>query len=480
MASDIYCPHSYQEEAEQWVMTHPMTSLWLDMGLGKTVSTLSAIARLRRSGAVRAVLVVGPLRVIEDTWPDEIAKWWHTEHLTTSHIRGNVSPRTVIRKNPDGSLRETMTKPSTKGLSALATRADIYLVSYDVLPALAQWCAEQKGDLPFDMIVWDESSKMKNASARRFKLMKPVLGRMKRGVLLTGTPAPQNYIDLWSQYFLIDRGARLGQFVTHFKDRHFEAIDRYGYTLRMRNGAKETIERAISDVTLCMRAEDHLDMPALVENDIMLELPPHARKVYDDLEAELASELMLGDAVAVSEASLVNKCRQVASGAIYLEERDKTWEQVHDAKLDALADIIDDAQGTPILVAYEFRHDIERLLRRWPKAPWIGGGSKDASGAIKAWNTGTVPVMFVHPASVGHGINLQHGGHILVWFTLTWSLELYQQTVARLYRQGQAHRSVIIHRILMKNTVDTDVRSALRTKDKGQSALKEAIRLRIT
>lgn len=476
--SDIYLPHGYQELAEDWIMFNPAASLFLDMGLGKTVSSLSAIVRLRRQSKVKGVLVVGPLRVVTDVWPNEIAKWWHTEHLTFSTIRGNVTSRTRLMKQKDGSIEETKTKPSEDGLAALALKADIYLISYDVLPAFAVWCAKQK-ELPFDMIVWDESSKMKSHKGKRFKLMKPIYPRMKRQVILTGTPAPQSYLDLWSQYFILDQGFRLGKFITHFKDRHFEEIGEYGRTLRIRHGSAEIIESQIADITISMKAVDYLDMPELTINDVWLDMPSKARARYDELEANLFTQLKKGDVEALNQAALSGKCRQAAAGAIYLSERDdKAWEEIHTAKLDTLDDIVEDAQGTPILVVYDFKHDIARLRKRYPSAPWIGGGSKDASLAIKDWNLGKLKVMFVHPASIGHGVNLQAGGHILVFFTCPWSEEQYSQVIARLYRQGQK-QAVIVHRLLMRNTVDVDVRASLADKTHRQNKLLHAIKLRM-
>lgn len=476
--SEIYVPHGYQEFAEKWIMENPAASLFLDMGLGKTVSSLSAIVRLRRAGKVKGVLVIGPLRVVTDVWPTEIAKWWHTEHLTTSVIRGNVTSRTRLMTQADGSIEETHTKPSEAGLAALAVKADIYLISYDVLPAFAVWCAKQK-NLPFDMIVWDESSKMKSPKGKRFKLMKPVYPRMKRQIILTGTPAPQSYLDLWSQYYILDQGFRLGRFVTHFKDRHFEAIDDYGRTLRIRHGSAEIIESQIADITISMKAVDYLDMPELTINDVWLDMPAKARTRYNELEKDLFTQLKNGDVEAMNQAALSGKCRQAAAGAVYLSGReDKAWEELHTVKLDTLDDIIEDAQGTPILVVYDFKHDIVRLRSRYPKAPWIGGGSKDASIAIKDWNLGKHQVMFVHPASIGHGVNLQAGGHILVFFTCPWSEEQYSQVIARLYRQGQK-QAVIVHRLLMRDTVDVDVRASLADKTRRQNKLLHAIKLRM-
>ncbi len=459
-----FVPHPYQSTALAHLKAHPSAALLLDMGLGKTVVALTAIADLIDGLDLGAVLVVAPLRVVQMTWPEEIAKWDHTRHLKVSRVLG-------VQKERERALTEP---------------ADIYLMNYENVIWLAEWLSKNgsKRPAPFDMIVWDESSKMKSWAARRFKMIKPYLPTFKRHAILTGTPSPKSYLDLWSQYYLLDQGARLGKFITHYRDRHFEqGYDGWTYTLR--GGHSKQIERAISDITLCLKAKDYLKMPKLIKNRVEVALPPKTVKQYKELEREMFLKLDSGEIEAMNAAALSNQCRQFVGGAVYKEQLftpegkpilPRVWHTVHNAKIDALADIIEDAQGSPVLVAFEFKHELARLRARWARAPMIVGGTseRDAAKAKAAWNSGTVPVMLVHPASVGHGLNLQAGGHILVWFTLTWSLELYEQTVARLYRQGQS-QPVVVHSLVCRGTVDEAVAASIAGKAKGQAALISAL-----
>lgn len=461
-----WIPHGYQKRTARFIVEKPKAAVWLDMGLGKTVSTLTAISVLQDRLESRAALVVAPLRVCQLTWPDEVAKWDHLKHLRVSSIIGEAKEREA----------------------ACRAQADIYLINYENLIWLYSKMAAKMKSAPWDMLVLDEASKMKNPTSRRFKILKPHLSTFSRVVELTGTPAPQSYEDLWSQVFLLDRGERLGTYITHYRDQYFRSVDPNGYKLVMVQGAKEKIERKIQDLVLCMKAEDYLEMPKLIENIVEVPLPEEARKQYKKLEEEmyLVLDASEGKAVeALNAASLSSKLRQMTSGAIYDPQKlnedgnpvgERTWHDVHSAKLEAVDDIIEEANGQPVMVVYEFQSELARLLAKYPKAPWIGGGSKGNVKTIEtAWTRGEIPILLVHPASVGHGLNLQYGGHIQVWTSGTWSLELDDQTVARLYRQGQT-KPVIVHRLVCPKTVDEVVVKAIREKTTGQANLVAALK----
>lgn len=445
--SKVFVPHKYQVRAENHVMDNMVSALFLDMGLGKTVISLNAISKLQDNARTGAALVVAPLRVATLTWPEEAKVWTQTKHLRIQPVVGSLKKR----------------------LKALAKPADIYTINYENFVWLMQdWLTEQERN-PFDIIIFDESSKMKSAKARRFKVAKAHIKKFKRRVILSGTPAPQSYEDLWSQFYLLDEGKRLGEYVTHFRDRYFRQIDRFGWKRVIKPGAQRTIERKIADLTLCLLAEDYLKMPKLIVNQVPVVIPPKAMVIYKKLEKEMFTKIENAEVEVFNAAALTNKCRQLSAGFGYDDK--KVAHFLHKAKTDTLADIIDDAQGTPVLVAYQFKGEAEAFRKRWPKAPIVGSGFKgDLRKTIRAWNAGKIPVMFMHPQSLGHGINLQHGGHTLVWTTLPWSLEAYQQTVKRLHRQGQT-KAVIVHHLLARDTVDAAVAAAVRGKAKGQDQL---------
>lgn len=471
-----YRPHRYQEDATEYILSHPICGPFIDMGLGKTVITLTAFDKLRSACEVRNMLVLGPIRVVEDVWPVEVAKWDHTKDLTCSVIRGSPVGRTIAVK--DDFLDEVgvrTSKPSASAAAAACADSDIYLTNYENIQGLCAWLVKQK-TCPFDMIVFDESTKMKSHSAKRFKLLKPFLHGFKRRVILTGGPTPNTYADLWAQIYLLDEGERLGQFFTHFKDRYFTQ-SQYSYEVKLKPGADKDIQKRIADITFSLKSEDHLDLPPIFTNTISLDFPQKLREKYDEFRKELAMALKNIEVEAFNAASLSNKCRQFTSGAVYETALVKTgkWEALHDIKLDAVEDVVEEANGEPVLIVYEFRHELERLRKRWPKAPWIGGGSKDASKAISDWNARKHRVMLVHPASIGHGVNLQAGGRIMVWASGTWSYDHYSQTVKRLHRQGQSGR-VVVHRLQIRSTVDEVVWDKLDGKYKSQDELLTALK----
>jgi len=449
-------PHAYQARAIRFIERKPAASMWLDMGLGKTVVTLTAIQNLISSFRVSKVMVFAPIRVIENTWPDEAKKWIHIG-LRLQVIRGTPKQREA----------------------QLNTEADVYLINYEQMGWLYQF--RKRLPLDHDMIVFDESTMMKNPAAKRFKFFKHLFQKRRRTVLLTGTPAPQGYLDLFAQYYLLDRGERLEAFITHYRDKYFHQIDRDGFAWALKSKLHgQRIEKRIRDVTLTMKAEDYLKMPAIIHNDVKVTLTPKLMEDYRELEREMVLELNALDRVtALNAAVLTNKCRQFTAGAVYVEDDEgkRKTVHVHNLKLDALAEVVEETGGEPVLVAYEFQSDLAALRKRWPKARWIGGGQKPAEATrnINDWNRGAVPLMFVHPASVGHGINLQHGGRVLVWYTVPWSLEHYLQTEKRLHRQGQT-KPVMVHHLVATGTVDDGVvLPAVKAKGRNQGKMIDAL-----
>jgi len=442
-----YKPHNYQAFATNFILEHPVAAVFLDMGLGKSVITLSAIFDLcLDSFLVRKVLVIAPLRVARDTWPTEIEKWDHLNGLTYSVAVGSE----IERK------------------AALRQQVSVYIINRENVA----WLIEQSG-LPFDydMIVIDELSSFKSYQAKRFRSLLKARPAVQRIVGLTGTPSTNGLMDLWAEFRILDLGKRLGRFITHFRDEYFRPDKRNGqvvYSYKPLPGAEDAIYKQISDITISMRAADYLDMPECVMNQVKVTLSAKERKIYDTLRSDLVVSLGSEEIDAGNAASLSNKLSQLANGAVYGD--DKRVFSVHDKKLDALEDLIEAANGKPVLVAYWFKHDLERIKQRFTVR------EIKTSQDIIDWNAGDIPVAVIHPASAGHGLNLQAGGSTLIWFGLTWSLELYQQTNARLWRQGQQAETVVIHHIITAGTIDEQVKTALDKKDKTQSALIDAVK----
>lgn len=447
-----YNPHDYQKYAINFIKSHAIAALLLDMGLGKTIITLTAINNLLfDSYEIRKVLIVAPLRVARDTWSAEIEKWEHLQNLTFSIAVGSETER----------------------LAALRKKADIYIINRENV----QWLVEESG-IPFDyqMLVIDELSSFKNHQTKRFKALMKVRPKVKRIVGLTGTPSSNGLMDLYAEFRLLDMGERLGRFIGQFRTTYFIPDKRNGmvvYSYKPLPGAEDAIYEKISDITISMRATDHLKMPELISSEYIVNLSDEEKEKYTELRKELILELPDGEITAANSASLSNKLSQMANGAIYDDNGDTV--KIHDRKLDALEDIIEAANGKPLLVAYWFKHDLERIKERLHKLH-IPFSTMDKPDSIRKWNSGELPVALIHPASAGHGLNLQAGGSCLVWFGLTWSLELYQQTNARLWRQGQKSETVVIQHIITKGTVDERIMRALQDKDETQSALLEAVK----
>ncbi|MCQ4922214.1 DEAD/DEAH box helicase [Tissierella carlieri] len=444
-----YNPHEYQKYATNFILENPIAAVLLDMGLGKSVITLTAIFDLcLDSFKVSKVLVIAPLRVARDTWPLEINKWDHLKELTYSVAIGNEKQRKT----------------------ALKEKSNIYLINRENV----DWLINESG-IPFDydMVVIDELSSFKSHQAKRFKSLLKVRPKVKRIVGLTGTPSSNGLMDLWAQFRLLDMGKRLGRFITQYRNTFFEPDKRNGlmiFSYKPKAGAEDKIYRLISDITISMKSTDYFKMPKLIINEVPVTLSEKDQKAYEKFKKDLVLPLENEEIDAVNAAVLSNKLCQMANGAVYGE--DKKIFEIHDKKLDALEDLIEAANGKPVLVVYWFKHDLERIKKRF--------NIREIKNSvdIKDWNNGIVPVALIHPASAGHGLNLQTGGSILIWFGLTWSLELYQQTNARLWRQGQKE-IVVIHHIITKESIDEDIMKALENKEVGQEALLKAVKARI-
>ncbi|GAB6174483.1 DEAD/DEAH box helicase [Paradesulfitobacterium aromaticivorans] len=441
-----YEPHEYQVFATEYILQNPVAAILLDMGLGKSVITLTAIFDLTLdSFLVRKVLVIAPLRVARDTWPAEIEKWDHLYGLKYTVAVGNEKERK----------------------SAMMQKAQVYLINRENV----EWLVTKSG-LPFDfdMVVVDELSSFKSHQAKRFRSLLKVRPGVKRIVGLTGTPSSNGLMDLWAEFRLLDMGQRLGRFIGDFRSTYFVPDKRNAqvvFSYKPRPGAEEAIYRLISDITISMKGSDYLKLPELVINEVPVQMSASEEEHYQTMKDEMVLSLKGKEIDAANAAALSGKLLQMANGAVYDENHGVA--HLHDRKLDVLEDLIEAANGKPVLIAYWFKHDLQRILERFPAK------QLDSTESIRLWNAGKIPIAVIHPASAGHGLNLQAGGSTLVWFSLTWSLELYQQTNARLWRQGQKD-TVVIHHLMAKGTIDEQVMKALMLKDKTQTALIEAVR----
>lgn len=441
-----YKPHEYQSYATEFILSHPISAVFLEMGLGKSVITLSAIFDLcLDSFLVCKVLVIAPLRVARDTWPAEINKWDHLKGLSYSVAVGTEKER----------------------IDALKKQSTLYIINRENV----DWLVHKSGiPFHFDMVVIDELSSFKSYGAKRFKSLLKVRPSVKRIVGLTGTPSSNGLMDLWAEFRILDLGQRLGRYISHYRNTYFKPDKRNAqiiFSYKPLPGAEDEIYKQISDITISMKSTDYLKMPEYVSNEVFVTLSEKEWKVYSDFKEDMVANLGDEEIDAVNAAVLSGKLLQMANGAVY--DSENKAHVIHDKKLDALEDLIEGANGKPVLVAYWYKHDLERIKDRFPVKQIQS--SKD----IEDWNDGKIPIAVIHPASAGHGLNLQSGGSTLIWFGLTWSLELYQQTNARLYRQGQRD-SVIVHHIITKNTIDEDVLLALTKKEKTQDALIDAVK----
>ena len=450
-----YEPHEYQSFATNYIEEHAISALLVDMGLGKTVITLTALLNLLfDSFLIHKVLVVAPLRVGLISWPDELKKWDHLKFLKSSVVIGTEMER----------------------LKALKAKADIYIINRENL----EWLVSKSGyKFDFDTVVIDELSSFKNAKAKRHKALMLVRPYVKRIIGLTGTPASNGLMDLFAEFKCLDCGARLGRFITRYREEYFIPDKRNGmvvFSYKPQVGAEERIYRKISDITISMKAIDHLKMPDLIDVEHKVELDDSEMAVYNELQDEMIAEIKDKEISSANAAVLTGKLLQVSNGAIYTDSGEVV--EVHERKLDALEDIIEAANGKPLLVAYWFKHDLDRIKKRLDKLGIIYA-TLDKPDAISKWNSKDLQVGLIHPASAGHGLNLQSGGNTIVWYGLTWSLELYQQTIARLYRQGQKERTVVVIHIVAKDTMDETVLKALKRKDATQNRLIDAVKAKL-
>lgn len=450
----IYNPHDYQRYATEFILSHPIAAVILQMGLGKTVCTLDAINRLiYDSFEVSKVLVIAPLRVAKVTWSDEIKKWDNLSHLRYSVAVGTEKER----------------------IEALKKDADIYIINRENV----QWLVEKsKVPFEFDMVVIDELSSFKNWNSKRFKAFMQVRPRVKRIVGLTGTPSPNGMMDLFAQFKCLDMGARLGRFITQYRNQYFVPDRMNGqivYSYRLRPGAEKQIYDKIDDITISMKAMDNLKMPELIETRYPVYMDEDEQAQYDEMREDYLLPYKEEAITAANAAALSGKLCQMANGAIYSDSGEAV--HIHDRKLEALEDIIEAAQG-PILLCYWFKHDLERITEKLEQLK-VSYSRIVTEENIRKWNEGKYAVGLIHPASAGHGLNLQHSSNHIVWFGLTWSLELYQQTNARLWRQGQKKDTVVLQHIVTVGTIDEDILDALTHKDASQTRLIDAVKARL-
>lgn len=439
-----YKPHKYQQYATQFILDHPVAAILLDMGLGKSVITLTAIKDLIDHGEVQRVLVVAPLRVAKQTWPEELNKWDHLKDLTYSVITGNKNQR----------------------IKAAQQNVDIYIINRENL----KWLIESSIPFDYDMLVIDELSSFKSYRSQRFRALKKVRPLIKRVVGLTGTPSSNGLMDLWAEFRVLDMGKRLGRFISYYRTNYFDPDKRNMYqvfTYKPKPGAEQNIYRAIDDITISMKSKDYLQLPPLTMDTVPVKMSPNEQAIYDELNAQLVVSTQGKQIDALNAASLSNKLCQMANGCVYDDQQQVV--QIHQRKLDALEDLIEAANGKPVLIAYWFKHDLTQIKQRF--AAREIKTVKD----IQGWNAGKIPLALIHPASAGHGLNLQAGGSTLIWYGLTWSLELYQQTNARLWRQGQ-QQPVVIYHLITQGTIDENILAALKRKDKTQTALINAVK----
>ena len=450
-----YKPHKYQQYAIEFIKQHPIAAILLDLGMGKTSIVLSCLNYLMfESFEISKVLIIAPLRVARNTWSDEIKKWDHLKGLRYSIVVGTAAER----------------------IKALKADADIYIINRENIP----WLVEESG-LPFDydMVVVDELSSFKNWNAKRFRALMKVRPKVKRIVGLTGTPSSNGLMDLFAEFKVLDMGERLGRFISQYRVNYFKPDRMNGpivYSYKLLPGAEERIYERISDITISMKAEDYLEMPELISTEYKVYLDDSERAKYEELKNELVLQLPGAEITAANAATLSGKLSQLANGAIY--DDDGSMNAFHERKLDALEDLIESANGKPVLVAYWFKHDLRRIQERLSKLK-VEYQRLDSDESIRKWNAGELQVGLIHPASAGHGLNLQEGGNTMIWFGITWSLELYSQTVGRLFRQGQKSKTVTVIHIITDGTVDERILKALEAKDSTQRALIDAVKAEV-
>lgn len=443
-------PHAYQKKAVRFVLENACAGLFLDPGLGKTSIILAALKVLKKERMLRKVLIIAPLRVCYSVWPKEIEKWTDFSNLTYTILHGKDKEKNLVRD------------------------VDIYLINPEGLSWL---CAKRFKNLGFDVLVIDESSKFKSTTTQRFKLLRPCLTSFRRRYILTGTPAPQGLLDLFGQVYILDLGNALGRFITHYRNAYFYPTGFGGYDWKLQDGAEVRIQERIKPLTLRLAAEDYLELPQLLVNRVEVELDTYARQRYDEMEEHLLTSLERGEIVASTAAVASGKCRQIANGGLY--DAEHNVHHIHDIKARAVADLVDELNGTPALIAYEFEHDLQRLRKVLGKdVPHIGGGVsvRRSSELAEQWNKGQLPMLLGHPAAMGHGLNLQGSGNHVIWHSLPWNFEHYDQFNRRVLRQGSRHKQVFVHHIVAVDTIDELILFTLYRKFRTQKQLLDSLK----
>ena len=448
-------PHEYQKEAVKFLVEKGSAALWLDPGLGKTAVVLSAFRILKLKGMAKKMLVIAPLRPVHSVWPAEAKKWEQFADYSVGVLHGGKKGQVLKQQH------------------------DIYVINFEGLG----WLSSQLNgkDWPFQILTVDEISYMKNTQTQRFKTIKPLLDKFDRRWGLTGSPAPNSLLDIFGPQLILDQGATFGPYISRFRTEYFFPSGYGGYEWKLQSDGEARIHAALAGKVLRMAALDHLDLPELTYNDIMVDLPPNARKLYDAFENNLTVELNSGNVTAVNAAVAVMKGQQIANGGSYLDDdgsgNARISTHLHDAKTEAVLDLVEELSGQPCIIGYHFAHDLERLKAAFPNAPIIGSGvvGHKLDSIIDDWNAGKTSVLLAHPMSAGHGLNLQGTGHAVIWYSLTWSLEIYEQFIRRLWRQGQKNH-IVVHHIMAKDTIDEAIMMAIRRKDKTQQTLLTAVR----
>jgi SNF2 family DNA or RNA helicase len=445
-------PHPFQVEAAKFMVRQAAGGLLLDPGLGKTSITMQAFKILKAKRLVQKMLVIAPLRPALSTWPGEVRKWVQFRTLTLRVLHG---------KEKEADLFDPT--------------VDIHVVNPEGLPWLTRTLAKVSG-WPWEVLVVDESTKFKHTRSLRFRLLRPMLTRFKRRYILTGSPAPNGLMDLFGQMYILDLGNSLGQYITHYRLNYFVQTGFGGYEWKPQHDAPRRIYDKIAPLVKRMAASDYLTLPPLIDRTIEVTLPPAAQRTYLEMEKLMVASIADGTVLAANAAAATNKCRQIANGGIY-HEGGEAYTNLHDEKADAVADLVEQLQGKPCLVFYEYQHDLERLHAKFPAAPWIGGGVpvRRFRELEESWNRGDIPILFAQPQSVAHGLNLQGTSAAVIWHSIPWDLEVYEQGVRRVWRQGQKER-VFNYHIVARGTVDEAVMKALAAKDRTQKALLSALR----
>jgi SNF2 family DNA or RNA helicase len=446
-----WTPHKYQLDAVKFMVQRACAGLFLDPGLGKTSISFAAFKILKAKGLVTRALVIAPLRPAHRVWPVEATLWDEFKGIRVGLLHGKDKAKVLADK-----------------------KVDVHVINPEGLP----WLEEQLGTaLPWEMLIVDESTRFKHANTVRFKMLRKLIGRFRRRYILTGSPAPNGLLDLFGQVYILDGGHALGSYITHYRMNYFTQTGYGGYVWVPQKGAAERIYEKLKPLVLRMSSEDYLQLPPLIMNTVEVDLPPRARHVYDEMEKLLITNIEDNVLTAANVAVSTGKCRQIANGGIY-HEGGKKWSDIHEAKVEAVEEIIESLQGTPALVAYEYVHDLERLRDRLGRdTPFIGGGLPPSQFAKieAAWNRGDLPVLLAQPQSVAHGLNLQGTHAAVIWHSLTWNLEDYEQFIRRVWRQGQTQR-VVVHHVVAVNTVDEAVMQAIKSKDRTQRTLLNALK----